>query len=117
MSTITISSSLQDVFDNNVPVLSDQDTANINLAPLTTAVASLTGTIGLVGVDLDDFIEDCKVASDNCDPNDYYDYDGFAIVITFTDTLQNNASIYWGFCIEDKTCIIADPTYNSYDFT
>lgn len=117
MSTITISSSLQDVFDNNVPELTDLDTVNINMSPLTTAVESLTGAIGLVGFDLDDFIEDCKVASDNCDPNDYYDYDGFAIVITFTDTLATNASIYWGFCIEDKTCIIVDPTYNDYDFT
>jgi hypothetical protein len=48
---------------------------------------------------------------------DYYDYDGFALVITFTDASLLNTSVYWGFCIEDNTCIIVNPTFSDYDYT
>ena len=47
-------------------------------------MVGLTGCITLVGVDLDDFRYDCGV-SDNCTIEDYSEYDGYAIVITFFD--------------------------------
>ncbi len=117
MSDITINSSLQEVFDANIPVLTTQDLASLADLPLSTANADLTGNIGLAGFDLDNFLDDCKIASDNCEVQDYYDYDGFALTITFTDASLLNTSVYWGFCIEDKTCIIANPTFSDYDYT
>jgi len=81
MTTITIGSSLTDVFNENIPELTSSDLTNLGMAPLTTNFDGLNGEIGLAGFDLDDFLKDCKVASDNCDPKDYYDYDGFAIVV------------------------------------
>jgi hypothetical protein len=117
MSTITISSSIQDVFDANIPVLTTEDEASLADSPLLTADSVLTGRIGLAGFDLDNFLKDCKIASDNCDVTEYYDYDGFALTITFSDSSLQNNSVYWGFCIEDKTCIIANPTFSDYDYT
>jgi hypothetical protein len=117
MSDITISSSLVEVFNANILEPSTLDLTALSSAPLTTANADLTGKIALVGFDLDDFLKDCRVASDNCEVTDYYEYDGYAIVITFTDASLSNSSVYWGFCISDRTCIIANPIFSDYDFT
>ena len=117
MSSITINSSLQDVFNANIPVLTAGDQQSLADSPLSTFNNNLTGNIGLAGFDLDDFFKDCRVASDNCEVKNYYDYDGFAITVTFTDATKLNTSTLWGFCIPDQTCIIANPTGSDYEFT
>jgi len=55
---------------------------------------------------------------ESCIDAEYYDYDGFALVFTWTDNSKPamNTSLYWGFCLPDNTCIFADPTFSTYDF-
>jgi len=85
---------------------------------LSSPVETLDGNIAMVGFDLDDFLDDCRLAADSCNPIDYYDYDGYAIVVAFNDTTLTNTAYKWGFCLShDNTCIIADPTFGNFDFT
>lgn len=106
------------MFNANIPELSTADYTTLNATELTSPVDYLNGYIAMVGFDLDDFFDDCRTASDSCDPTDYYDYDGYSIVIAFNDTSLANTQYKWGFCLaHDNTCIIADPTYGNFDFT
>lgn len=90
----------------------------MNGTELKSPVDYLNGNVAMVGFDLDDFYSDCRIAATNCDPLDYYDYDGYALVVAFNDTSLANTNYKWGFCFEhDKTCIIADPTFGNFDFT
>ena len=60
---------------------------------------------------------DCQIAIKSCNPENYMDYDGFAIVFQWFDNNKTiNKSASWGWCLPDKTCILADPTYSTYDF-
>ena len=78
MSSITSTSTLLQVFEANVPKLSDLDHLNCLSNMLHTGVEGLTGCVTLMGVDLTDFNNDCEISA-NCDPTSFLDYDGYAI--------------------------------------
>lgn len=56
---LTSTSSLTEVFNQNIPIMTAGDEISQKVSPLLTAVASLTGSVSLVGFNLEQFKLDC----------------------------------------------------------
>lgn len=84
--TISSTSPLADVFDAAgakwTPSTTDLD-AWATADPATSDTKTVTD-IGLFGVDLTPFLDDCAVATDNCDVTDYDGYNGWGIGVCWS---------------------------------
>lgn len=110
--TITASSTITEVYNNNLHTLSE-DQANL-LTNVTLTSGHIIG-VGLAGFDLTGLYTDCAIATTNCDAADYNDYDGYAFVAQVYDN-EDDAASKLGLCINDKSCFTVDRSGAAYVF-
>jgi len=94
--SITSTSTLTEIYNNNQYFLTDSDKQNLYNVTMTTNV--ILG-VGLAGFDLTGIYTDCAVATTNCVASAYNPFDGYALVGNLYDLASQTNS--FGACFPD----------------
>ena len=102
---------MADILIKNIPIPTALDMANCASTTLSTGYGQFGGCIVLAGFDISNLIADCELADSICNPAKYEDYDGLSMIIVLRN-YNPRSSQWWGFCLEDKTCLLANPGWS-----